>query len=171
MKRKRRLMWAIVALIAILGVGTTSVAAKATKTDVFGTQGFTGQFLAPGTTTYPGGNRHLRGLIVVLRHETNVPSVTGNATVVINVNVDANSVGPMWGTGRLEDDDGLGFWEGTWNGYQYDDGTSVTRAVMHGGGAFEGLQAMWTVECPQNVVLFPGTECQITGRVLDPHGG
>ena len=173
MKRKSQLMWAIVALIAILGVGTTSVAAKATETEVLGTQSFEGwhKLIDLGTTTIRGGTRHTRGMTVVLRHDTNVPSVTGDVTVVINTNFDdATSAGPMWGTGYLEDDDGLGFWEGIWHTYQFEDGSSVGYAVLHGGGAFEGMQAKWTVECPRNVVLFPGTECQITGRILDPHG-
>ena len=170
MKRQKRLIWTIAALIAILALGTTSVAAKATKTSFSG-EIWLLRVVAFPPLTLPGGNRHVRGLEVEDRMVVpDNPDVTGNGKVVINCNLDANGVGPCWGTFRWETDAGQGFWEGSYNGYGYADGSQVTYCVGHGGGAFEGQQIKWTSEYEKNMVLFPDTVGLVTGRILDPHG-
>jgi hypothetical protein len=168
MKRKTRLIWAIVALIAILGVGTTSVAAQATRTSFEGEAWFMA-LLDPGTYTYPGVNRHLRGAAAVEHIQTDDPRVTGDYIVTVNANVnDDTSVGPLWGTFRLEDGEGQVLWEGTWQGYQLEDGSSVTYGVGHGSGDFKSMQVKIVTEWPPGPP-FTGI-ARITGYILDPHG-
>ena len=56
-------------------------------------------------------------------------------------------------------------WEGTYHGYGYEDGTSISHIVGHGRGALEGMQVKWTS------VFEPGVyPITLTGRILDPHG-
>ena len=168
MKRKRRLTWAIVALIAILGLGTTSVAAKATRT-TFEAEAWIVGLIDPGTLTYPGINRHRRGTVVVQHIQTDEPRISGDHIIVVNANVnDDTGVGPLWGTFRMEDGEGQVLWEGTWQGYQLEDGSSVIYGVGHGSGDFKGLKVRTTTEWPP-APPFAGI-AKITGRILDPHG-
>ena len=168
MKRKRRLIWVILALIAILGIGTTSVAAKATKTSFEGEAWITG-LIDPGTETYHGINRHRRGMVFAQPIQTDEPRVTGEVIVVWNGNFRADTgVGPMWGTYRLVDDEGQVLWEGTGQGYQLEDGSSVVHSVGHGRGDFKGLELRHTIEFPPGGP-FAGAG-KVTGYILDPHG-
>jgi hypothetical protein len=164
MSRKRRLIWVIVALIAILGIGTTSVAAKARKTCFSATQRDLEELQAPWFK-YPGGNIHGGDQIFGYRIEADDPRATGDVISHLQwCNLDANWVGPCGGTMRL-DVAGRGFWEGRWHIEVQADGSLVSRSVAHGGGEFKSMLWKGSGEAP-----YLGAEVPFTVCILDPHG-
>ena len=173
-------------------VGRTSAADKTTFTatetfDPFGMLGPpVGTLLSPGTVMCPGfeptgdplqpcppGSRtHTRGLTIISRVEASDPRVSGNMTIEINSNLDADSTGPAWGTFSLALDAG-GTWDGTYQGRRVKEGDHwVVPLHVSGqgtGGAIDGMQMM----CVDRIVEFTplgipyiGT---IEGRIVDPH--
>jgi hypothetical protein len=61
----------------------------------------------PGTETFPDGDYHMRGFIVVYNDITDDPRVSGQDTVVANWNFrlvppPVFGTGPMWGTFHIE---------------------------------------------------------------------
>jgi len=71
----------------------------------------------------------------------------------------------MWGTFRIDNADG--YWEGPWVGERTEQGHSIIRAVLHGYGDYEGLQARanYMREDPN-----PTAQFSVSGVVLDPGG-
>ena len=145
----------------------------------------TGEFLAPGTVKCPGyeptgdpmqpcpvGSRqHTRDVVVKSRTESSDPAMSGWMTVVLNSNLDADGVGPVWGTFRSELDGG-GVWEGTWQGLRIaEDGYWVAPLHVVGkgyGGLVDGMKMMgedviWSPVTPPYVYLG-----SIKVRILDP---
>jgi hypothetical protein len=109
--------------------------------------------------TYPGGNIHVRGMVMQYEEVLDCPQLAGINTVTMNANWDANYAGPMWGVAQLVTDDG-GVWESTWAGKTYADGSSEYRAVGRGvAGSVQGLH--------MNLSAANG---QWTATLLDPHG-
>ena len=145
----------------------------------------TGEFLAFGTVKCPGyeptgdpmqpcpvGSRqHTRDVVVKSRTESTDPSMSGWMTVVLNSNLDADGVGPVWGTFRTELDGG-GIWEGTWQGLRIaEDGYWIATLHVVGkgyGGLVDGMKMMgedeiWTPFTPP--IAYLGA---INVRILDP---
>jgi hypothetical protein len=166
MKGKRQLIFVIVAFIAAFALVTGSVAAKATRTEYIGIN----TRLPPldmGTWTYPGGNVHMRGMVIQIYQEATDPRCTGLKTGIANANWDENMTGRVWGTARLVVDGGGGVWEGTFYGVIHADGSESVRATVHGiEGPVKGLKIKAVGEFPADQSQ-PGIE---TGVILDPHG-
>lgn len=167
MKRQKRMILAILALIVALALVTGSVAAKATKTEFAGTTSF-GEVIDPGVWTFPGGNVHIRGVVQTAYLVADDPRVTGTETVFGNANLDAFSAGRAWGTSHIEVAyEGGGVWEGTFTAEFYADGSHSVKFVAHGiEGSVEGLKMSGTVVFPADPTA-PGIS---SGIILNPHG-
>src|SRR3990172_4255505 len=113
MSKKYYRILAILSVMAALLLGVAPVAA-ADKEEFTCTETFVG-ILNPGTWSFPDDNVHIRGMVELLREEAPDPRIVGSNTVVVNANWHSNWTGPMWGTWRLETDEG-GLWKGTWAG-------------------------------------------------------
>lgn len=123
-------------ILAVLLLGVTPVMA-AEKIEFPCTETFVAE-LDPGTWTFPGGNIHVRGMVQLSREEAPDPRNTGYNTVVVNANWRPDWTGPMWGTFRLETDEG-GVWEGTWAGRMTEQGSRY-HAVGTGFGLYSGMK-------------------------------
>lgn len=122
-----------------------------------------------GTQTYPtiergeasqvGDVLELRGNSVETIDTMDDPRVTGTGTILGDADL-YGSVGPQWGTYRLENANGA--WEGTWTGALWQAGamTQVT-AWLVGSGAYEGwtyyLHARGTGTVEVEGIVFPGS--------------
>jgi hypothetical protein len=159
MKMRTLAVWVILTLVAVLLAAPASVSARAVRTHCTGSEIQLG-VLDPGLWTYPGGNIHVRGMVMQYQEVADCPQMVGINTVTINANWDANYAGPIWGVAQLVTDDG-GVWKSMWAGSTYADGGSEYRAVGHGvAGSVQGL----------HMKLF-ATNGQWTATILDPHGG
>ncbi|MGC9334536.1 MAG: hypothetical protein ACP5JJ_10335, partial [Anaerolineae bacterium] len=91
------------------------------------------------------GVLHIRGGQEAYLDEVSDARISGDVVVTLNVNFHFADppvmvYGPMWGTLRIDNDGG--YWEGSWVGERTElQGFSYIRAVMHGHGGYEGLQA------------------------------
>jgi hypothetical protein len=171
MKRQKYLKVAIVALAVALLVAAGSVAAKATKTPVTGTECYV-ENIEEGTYWFSeDGVFHLRGYVQLNSEESTDPRVVGSNTVVVNANwrdFDPDTgygVGPMWGTYHIDVDGIDGSWDGTWTGMVDADGRVSTRARAKGNGDLEGQKISVTVERTTSDLCG-----DFTGHILDPHG-
>ena len=137
----------------VMALFPLSVKAKATKTYFTGTETPL-KTIDPGTNWTSGGKiYHVRGDISVYRDNCTDPRFTGNVTAVANWNLDETTGrGSVWGTQFSVPDEDGGFWEGTWNGKMYADGSMSIRGVCHGIGLFEGLKYRYTMEFPPGVI-------------------
>jgi hypothetical protein len=147
---------------ALLVVAVVGVEAKLMVTE------FTGMVtppvvMDPGATFFPGGNIHVRGLVLVFYDNFSDSRVLGNNTIEANWNLDGNGFGPGWGTYSITSEVYPGgSWEGKWTGRFHEDGTVTLKCVGHGMGEFRGLKAIWDY----NSSRIP----HVTGRILDPTG-
>lgn len=136
MKKSFFLFGGLLAIVAVFLLGIAPVAA-AEKT-VFPCFETYVETLDPGTWAFPGGNIHIRGLVEVFREDAPDPRNVGYNTVVVNANWRPDWTGPIWGTFRLETDEG-GLWEGTWAGMMTEAG-SWYQAVGNGYGIYAGMK-------------------------------
>jgi hypothetical protein len=123
----------------------------------------------------PGGSRtHLRNTVIISRVDSTVsPNFSGDMTVVLNSNLDADFAGPVWGTFSLALDSG-GTWEGTWQGLRVRAEEQLWTATLHVmgkgfGGNVDGMHLMVEDEIvsPSAVlIVYTGS---IEGRVVDPN--
>ena len=89
-----------------------------------------------GTTATVGDATRMSGVVATTVDTMNDPRVTGTGTVN-GQNDSYGSVGPQWGTYRL--DNANGAWEGTWTGALWGDGNvSHVTAWLVGSGAYVG---------------------------------
>ena len=153
MKRKAITIMTILFLAStVMALFPLSVKAKATKTYFTGTETFV-ELIDPGTEWMSGKIYHLRGEIGIYRDECDDDRVTGNTTGVFNMNLDVTTGrGSIWGTQFTVSDVEGGFWEGTWTGKIYADGSISARGVCHGIGLFEGLKERFTIEFPPGAI-------------------
>lgn len=168
----RKRILTLIALMAVPLLVAQPVGAKATKTTFTGIECAIATF-DEGTVTHPGGNTHIRGREAVDREDAvDEPRMTGRAYLYANANLDANGVGPLWGTWTITPDGPFegGIWEGQFTGMAHADGSRSFGRVGHGRGDFEGQKVIMTIEYepPPTVPPWCGT---FTGRILDPHGG
>ena len=113
------------------------------------------------TEVQVGQVQQLRGGVVTTTAVMNDPRVSGTGTW--QTSVDAyTTVGPQWGTYRLEN--ATGAWEGTCSGGTWDAGDGAMRTCwLTGSGAYAGysyfLYAAWTTPGPGRVqgVIYPGS--------------
>ncbi len=147
-----------------------AVTIQLTATDVFDPfnvlgNGPVGAFISPGTVTCPGtqptGNPmqpcppdsrlNFRDVSWVSRLLSSSALLTGWFHNVGNNALDANGTGQVWGTFRIELDEG-GSWEGSWTADRSKVGNLWvvrSRGVGHGvGGAVDGMQLRFTEIAP-----------------------
>jgi hypothetical protein len=164
MNRQKILLATILALIAVLIVGTVSVAAKSTKTD-FASEESLAPIGAPGRVWESDGIQHIRDFPVAgpVWGELN-----GRLTVVANINWDlATGDGTAYGTAVLEVNDwnGLtGAFEGRsqwkYTGFAVTDG----QFVGHGTGDFAGMHVK------ANFYDIDEDTTALVGTIHNPHG-
>jgi len=149
--------WLIVTVLVSLAALLLSVAPAGAQAEVTEfTQWESCTTTNAGTWTFPDGNMHVRGMILLCAETASDPRVAGSNTVVVNANWGADGLGPMWGTWRLVNEGGV--WEGTWEGFSTASGNQLHVAGM-GKGGYEGLK-LWQ----------EGGNGVYQGRILDPHG-
>ena len=169
---KRTLALRVAALMLIvLSILVAPVAARTIRTEYEGVENYVGP-LSPGRQWISDeGVLHIRGGQEAYRDEVDDPRLCGDAVVTLNVNFHfaappVMAYGPMWGTFRIDNDDG--YWEGSWVGERTQlDGFSYIRAVLHGHGGYEGLQARveYVRESPDPTAPFA-----VHGVVMEPGG-
>jgi hypothetical protein len=111
-----------------------------------------------GTSVGVDGVTQMRGVVARTTDTMNDPRVTGTGTVN-GENDSYGSVGPQWGTYRLENAEGA--WEGNWTGALWGDGmVSDVTAWLVGSGAYEGYTYYFHARGanPMKVegIVFPG---------------
>jgi hypothetical protein len=148
MNGKNWLIGFVLTLFALLVVASRPVAARASRLECTGAEVRTA-VLDPGAWTFPGGNIHVRGMVSQYQEESDCPQLAGVNVAAMNANWNANFVGPMWGTGRLETAyGGGGTWQGRWNGALSADGQCSYQAVMHGvSGSVTGMKVFLNADC------------------------
>jgi hypothetical protein len=94
------------------------------------------------------------------------PRCSGLTTSVRNANLDADGVGPSWGTFHMVLEEGsLDGWDGSWTGMSYADGTISIQIVGHGFGNLEGQHVFVDIVFP--ALFAPGVA---NGYILQPDG-
>jgi hypothetical protein len=156
--------------------------------DPFGLLGApVGALLSPPTVKCPGdeptgnpeqpcpvGSRaHLRNTVIVSRVDSSNPNLSGDMTVVLNANLDADAAGPVWGTFSLAIDSG-GTWEGTWQGLRVRAEEELWTATLHimgkgFGGEVDGMHLMAEDEIVAYSAVLIAYVGSIEGRVVDPN--
>ena len=167
MKQYKALALVIVTLILLSLFPVQAVTAEATFTTCEGVLIFLG-VVELGTWTHPGGNTHIRGMVGKYRQSMpdSDPRCSGWTTSVRNANLDADGVGPSWGTFHMVlEEGGPDGWDGNWTGMSYADGTISIRVVGHGFGNLEGQHVFMDVAFP--AMFEPGVA---NGYILDPGG-
>jgi len=112
-----------------------------------------------GTSALVGSTTQTRGVVATTVDTMNDPRVTGTGTIH-GANDSYGSVGPQWGTYRLENAGGA--WEGSWTGALWSSGNvSQVTAWLVGSGAYEGftyyLYARGTNPMRVDGVIFRGS--------------
>ncbi len=156
MNTQKRLILTIVTTLGVLLAFAAPIAAQASVTEFTGTE--VCNPIDPGITTFHDGNVHIRGMVLLCRETSSDPRATGENTVVMNANWDANGLGPMWGTAYIATDEG-GAWKATWEGMITTNGSQYHSSAT-GQGRYEGMK-QWV----------DSVNGEFQGRILDPHGG
>ena len=158
-------------MLIVLFILAAPVAAGTIRTEYEGEEYYVGP-VSPGRQWVSGGGvLHIRGLQEAYEDVVDDPRLCGDAVVTANMNFRFASppvfvYGPMWGTFRI--DNHSGYWEGSWVGERTESqGFSYIRAVLHGHGDYEGLQARvsYVRETPN-----PAAPFVVNGVVMDPGG-
>ena len=141
---KKQLSVLVVGLI-VLSILAVPVQAGIIRTEYAGLEYYVGP-LSPGRQWISeDGVLHIRGGQETYRDEVGDPRLCGDTVVTLNANFHLADppvfvYGPMWGTFRIENEGG--YWEGSWVGVRTElQGFSYIRGVLHGHGAYDGLQA------------------------------
>jgi hypothetical protein len=158
-------------VLIVLSILAAPVAARTIRTEYEGVENYVGP-LSPGRQWMSeDGVLHIRGGQEAYQDVVDDPRLSGDVIVTLNVNFHFADppvmvYGPMWGTLRLDNDNG--YWEGSWVGERTElQGFSYIRAVMHGHGSYEGLQARvsYVRESPDPTAPFV-----IHGVMMEPGG-
>ncbi len=165
--KKRLFTFAVVGLI-LLSTLAAPVAAKTTWTEFEGpSTPVACPWCSPGRLwVSEDGVLHMRGMQEYYFNDYGDPRITGYDLVTVNVNLQLPlAYGPMWCTARLENENG--YWQGTAVGYRTEQGFSYIQEVLHGHGAYEGLQARLDLvrEDPN-----PAAPFYVHGVIMDPGG-
>jgi hypothetical protein len=166
---KKRL-FIFVAGLVVLSILAAPVAAGTIRTEYEGVEYFV-ESISPGREwVSDDGVYHVRGAQEAYEDVVDDPRLCGELVVTINANfafADYPVIvyGPMWGTTRIENENG--YWEGSWVGQRTEEGFSYIRCVLHGHGAYEGLQAR--VEYARESPVFTDPFA-VHGVVMEPGG-
>ncbi len=124
---------------------------------VTGTSNFSA---SSGEETKVGDVTQTRGIVLIDRATMSDPRVSGTATG--HLSVDAyGTVGPEWGTSRLENAGGA--WEGTCTGAAWSDfNASAVSCWLVGSGAYQGYTYYFHISTARTTgavegVIFPGS--------------
>jgi len=164
--------WTFVFLLSLIALATLvlPVAAKTTRTEFTGVS-IGGPVMDAREWISGDGVLHARDGWIAGFTDVSDNRYTGEELVTVNYNLHPAPApvyiyGPMWGKLRLTNDNG--YWEGTWVGERTaSDGFLYLRAVVHGHGDYEGLQAR-----VDYVRLSPDPEepYQVHGVIIEPGG-
>jgi hypothetical protein len=135
---KKRLALIGVILILILAI-STPVSAKVIRTPFTGEGSVVPIILDPGRVILSGDNIHVRGMVELLRAESDDDRCTGWQTVIANSNLNADGYGQVWATYRMEVDAYDGYWEGTSTG-KIDENGLALKMRGRGYGELAGLR-------------------------------
>jgi len=164
-------LFVLVAGLMVLSILAAPVQAGTIRTDYEGLEHYVGP-LSPGRQWISeDGVLHIRGGQEAYRDEVDDPRLCGDSVVTLNANFHLADppvfvYGRMWGTFRIENEEG--YWEGSWVGERTElQGFSYIRGVLHGHGAYEGLQARaeYVRESPD-----PAASFAVHGMVMEPGG-
>ena len=168
MKGKKRLFVSAAVGLILLSVLAAPVAAGTTWTEFEGTSTpVPCDWCSPGRVwVSEDGVLHMRGMQELYYNNYGDPRITGYDLVTVNVNLQLPAAyGPMWCTARLENADG--YWEGSAVGYRTEQGYSYIQEVLHGHGAYEGLQARLDLVRENPAMDAPFV---VHGVIMDPGG-
>lgn len=166
---KKRLFVLLTCLITV-SILATPAAARATRTEYEGVE-YCG--MMTGAKEWISGDRvgHARGGEVPCTDKVSDARISGDTSVTVNYNFQlANfpvlGYGTMWGKIRIENN--AGYWTGSWVGERTKQaGFTYIRAILHGHGSYQGLQARATYvrEHPD-----PSLPFQVHGVIMEPGG-
>lgn len=134
---KKRLILVGIVFVMILTMSTT-VSAQVIR-DPFTGVGTLIQISDPGKVIVSGDNVHVRGMVELLRTESDDDRASGWHTVIANVNLDAVGYGQAWGTFSLDVDAYDGYWEGSYTGMIDENGMTL-KMRGRGYGDLSGLR-------------------------------
>jgi hypothetical protein len=137
MKKNYFRLSSILVVVAVLLIWIVPVMA-AEKTEFICKETVLG-FSDQGEVTFPDGNTHIRGGILLADEWATDPRLVGLNTIVLNANLGSDGTGPMWGTFRIENENGDDGWEGTFAGHLGE----WYNAVADGFGAYDGMKMWW----------------------------
>ena len=135
MKRITIIICILLILVSAVLIPIRGATAKDNKTPFSGTKWIT--YLVPGAYTYPDGTIHVRDQYMEFLIDTDESRMAGVEKVVANANWNADGIGPVWGTFRLDVAPGS-YWEGTFLGKLTEDGVFI-KQVGVGKGDLNGL--------------------------------
>jgi len=161
----------LVAGLMVLSILAAPVQAGTIRTDYEGLEHYVGPLLPGWQWISEDGVLHIRGGQEAYRDDVDDPRLCGDTVVTLNANFHPADppvfvYGRMWGTFRIENEGG--YWEGSWVGERTElQGFSYIRGVLHGHGAYEGLQARaeYVRESPAPTASFA-----VHGMVMEPGG-
>jgi hypothetical protein len=142
MKKSVVLLFVFVLLASLVG----SVLARTVKTPFTGSG--LGYPIQEPVCTYPGGNEHCRGMVLLAYNDMTDDRLDGYETVTLNWNfhpvpTPAELAGPWWGKGQVANEAGEVIWDVSVTGERDDQGWGHVRYVAHGRGPNEGLKAFY----------------------------
>ena len=167
----KKQLFVLVAGLMALSILAAPVQAGTIRTDYEGLEYYVGPLSSGRQWISEDGVLHIRGGQEAYRDEVDDPRLCGDTVVTLNANFHLADppvfvYGRMWGTFRIENEGG--YWEGSWVGERTElQGFSYIRGVLHGHGAYEGLQARaeYVRESPDPTASFA-----VHGMVMDPGG-
>jgi hypothetical protein len=117
--------------------------------------------VGPEVTTTPDGVTQVRGVTGVQTNTFDDTRFSGTETWVHNEDHYGDVTGPVWGTSRVENDDGS--WAGMYQGVILPDGSATYVGTYVGEGGHEGLSVICASTSDGvsgfkgDCVLFPGS--------------
>jgi hypothetical protein len=165
MKTRISLLLAVVLMVLLLVVPASAAPPKTEFTSMVSLIAT----VREGDFTFPDDNIfHARNRVEKFKEVATDPRLSGESLYTINANFrvmsDGGFTGPMWGTFRLDSENG--YWEGSWTGYVEEDGSSHYHIIGHGRGGFEGLEFKMDGESPSASELE-----YYTGVIIETGGG
>jgi hypothetical protein len=166
MKKTVVLLFVFVLLASLVG----AVSAKKVKTPFTGSGA--GYPIVFPECTYPGGNKHCRGMVFIAENDMTDDRLDGSETSTINWNfhpvpTPAELAGPWWGEGQITNAAGDVIWDVQFTGGRDEQGWGHVRYVAHGHGEFEGLKAFFTGVRPSPEGWHP---FEFSGYILEKVG-
>ena len=143
MKKTFLLLFVFVLLASLVG----SVSANSIKTPFTGSgSGFP---IQDPVCTYPGGNEHCRGMVLLAVNDMSDNRLDGTETSTLNWNFRSVPLpiawsGPWWGEGQIVNDAGDVIWDIKFTGERDEQGFGHLKVVAHGRGDYEGLKAFYS---------------------------